>query len=496
MCPPIQETLASLSAPLPSEAGDLSIILAAGHGKRIKSSRSKMLHAIWGKPSVVRIVEACQAGLHDPGQIVVVGIMAEEVARTVSEHAPVAFAYQAEQNGTGHAVACALERFDGRPLPGNVYVFPGDMGLLHGQAVADLRAAFDGSPYDMMVMTGVYDGPAEENYYGRILRVPERDETGAPAGDDEGNVLEIKEHKDILALQDDYRVPYKGRAYRFTRQDLLSIREFNTSVYAFRGELLRRFIGALKTDNIQGEVYLTDLIGVFNQNGLSIGATSPEDGTVVLGFNNKSVLRKMEDLARQRVYDRLKDIITFEAPEDFFIADEVADDLVRMDREKGNLDIVIGKGARIERGVSLNINVQIGHYACLSGAITLGRNVSIGANVEMSVYRGQRMEIEDDAEILHGDIIKGPVTIGRGARIETPVTITGSDEFPTRIGAGALIKGTTYIFGSTIDDDVTIEHCVLKCKRIERIERKDGSVQAVRYYLPLPQGIDCVSDMK
>ncbi|MCX7047957.1 MAG: NTP transferase domain-containing protein [Candidatus Sumerlaeota bacterium] len=488
----IRETLARLSAPVNPQARDVAVILAAGHGKRIKSSTSKMLHEIWGKPSVVRVAEACEIGLDNPCNVIVVGIKAAEVAAAVAARLKAIFAFQPEQNGTGHAVACALDALAKLTDGAGIYVFPGDMGLLNAGAVREFKNAFEHSGCDMMVMTGVHEGPVEENYYGRIIRVPEKDETGAPAGADKGKVIEIKEHKDILAARDGIRTRYQGRWYRFTQAQLLAIREFNTSVYAFKGDLLRQYIGDLGADNVQGEVYLTDLIAIFNRHGCSIGAVSPSDNAVVLGFNNKSVLRQMEALARQRVYDRLKDIIAFEAPDDFFIADEVVEDLIRLDREKGALDIFIGAGARIEPGVQLNVGATIIRQASLSGHIVLGKNVKIGRNAQLSVYPNQTMKIGDNVEIMNGDILKGAVEIGDGVRIETPVTITGSDEFPVRIGANVLIKGTTYIFGSIIENDVTIHYSVLLRKHIRRIERRDGSIQAIRFYMPYPEGIECV----
>lgn len=489
----IIQQLATLSAPVDPNADEVAVILAAGHGKRIKSNTSKMLHEIWGVPSVVRVAEACRDGLGASQQVIVVGIKAEEVAAAVNERLDAIFAYQATQDGTGHAVMCGLECYGAGQLPARVYIFPGDMGLLRADAVREFKQRFDTSGQDMMVMTGIYDGPLSENQYGRILRVPATDETGASSGDDEGRVIEIKEHKDILALEGDYRVEIGGRAYCFTKQQLLELREFNAGVYAFKGEHLSCSIGRLSNDNAQGEVYLTDLISVFNNTGLSVGATSPSDNTVVLGFNNKSVLRQMEDLSRQRVYERLKDTITFEAPDDFYIDDRVVDDIERLDEEHGHLDITVGKGARINAGAKLNINVSIGREAELNGSIELGKNVSIGEQVMLGVYPGQTMTIGDNVEILKGDMINGVVTIGDGARIEAQVRITGSDEFPTSIGKNVIIKGTTYVFGTTIEDDVMVEHSILKHKRVERIERKDGTVQDVRYYLPHPEGIDCIS---
>ena len=106
------QALARSSARIEPGAKDIPVVLAAGHGKRIKSSTSKMLHEVWGKPSIVRVVDACRRGLDSPRQVVVVGIKALDVARAVADNGDgdVAFAFQPEQNGTGHAVGCNLVR--------------------------------------------------------------------------------------------------------------------------------------------------------------------------------------------------------------------------------------------------------------------------------------------------------------------------------------------------------------------------------------------------
>ena len=96
---------------------------------------------------------------------------------------------------------------------------------------------------------------------------------------------------------------------------------------------------------------------------------------------------------------------------------------------------------------------------------------------------------------MRGDLIKGNITIGDNTSIESSVIITGSSEYPTIIGKNVVIKGTTYIFGSIIEDDLFIEHSVLKCKRVERTIRKDGTIQPVRWVMPQPQGLDIVRDL-
>jgi bifunctional UDP-N-acetylglucosamine pyrophosphorylase/glucosamine-1-phosphate N-acetyltransferase len=76
------------------------------------------------------------------------------------------------------------------------------------------------------------------------------------------------------------------------------------------------------------------------------------------------------------------------------------------------------------------------------------------------------------------------------------VIITGSDEWPVVVGDGVTVKGTTYIFGSTIDPGVDILHSVLIKKRIERVERRDGTVQPVRFFLPLAEGVDSITSLE
>jgi bifunctional UDP-N-acetylglucosamine pyrophosphorylase/glucosamine-1-phosphate N-acetyltransferase len=73
--------------------------------------------------------------------------------------------------------------------------------------------------------------------------------------------------------------------------------------------------------------------------------------------------------------------------------------------------------------------------------------------------------------------------------------MTGSDEFPTRIGNNVTITGRTYILGCIIEDDLWIEHSVLKFKRVEKRLRRDGSIQRIRYVIPAPEGLDSIVDV-
>ncbi len=481
----ILKELEKLSDRIDPDYRDISIVLAAGHGKRIKSEKSKMLHEIWGKPSVWRVSNSAKEGLESPNQIIVVGKKALEVAKALGKEKNRVFVYQPEQKGTGDAVKKAIEHEAMKEFSGNVYVFPGDMGLLSEKTVKDFKTRFNKSNCDMMVMTGKYEGKPEDNYYGRIVKSKIYP----------NEVIEIKEHKDILAMSDDeiYEVEFKGNREKFTKDELLSISEFNTGVYAFKSELLKKYVYHISDKNIQGEVYITDLIKIFNDHGLKVGTSPVSNSSLVVAFNVKSVLKKMEETFREIIYNKLKDIITIDDPEDFFIAEETVDQIIELDKKYSSLDIVIGKGAHIGDKVKINRGLHVGRNCYLTGTIVLGENVRIDDEVDMSTYQNQQIVIGNNVHIFRNNVIKGNIKIGNGVKIETGVRITGSDEAPVRIGNNVLIKGTSYIFGSIIEDDILIEHSILKRVFVERVIKKDGTIQPIRYIIPSPEGLDSIS---
>ena len=166
-----------------------------------------------------------------------------------------------------------------------------------------------------------------------------------------------------------------------------------------------------------------------------------------------------------------------------------------MDGDGAPLDIFIGQGAWIGPGVRLSRGVHVGHRSMLDGNVHLGRGVRIRENVSLSTYAHQTMKIGDFSEILEGDILKGNLEIGSHTRIESRVNVTGSDDYPTRIGNCVTIKGTSYLFGSVVEDDLLVEHSVVIRKRVERIVKRDGSIQPVRYILPQPEGLDSIQNL-
>ena len=478
-----------LSSDFNNKINEYAIILAAGHGKRIKSNRSKMLHKIWGVPTVQRVYEACIDAVKNINTVIVVGIKAVDVMNVLGKVKYNSFAYQAEQNGTGHAVQVALKNIKNLK-DGIVYVFPGDMGLINKETVARFRREFKKSKSDMMVLTGIFEGKAEDNNYGRIIRAKEKDAEGKSSGKDKGKVIRIMEHKDILALKGNkpYVIKLNGKKYSYLKEELINKNEFNSGVYAFRYKPLVKLINKISSDNVQNEIYITDLIEMFNKNGYSVSAVSPEEQYVVMGFNNKSVLKEMQSIARRKVYEKLKDIIEIDDPDDFFIHQKVVEDILDMDKRNKFLDINIGKGVYIGRNVKLNLNLKIRKNVFIDGNVVFGKNVTVAPNVHLSCFPNQTLKIGNNVQILWGDIIKGNIVIGDNSQIESSVNLTGNDEFPLRIGENVLIKGTSYIFGCTIEDGLLIEHSVLVKRKVKAVKNEKGEIQPVRYFIPKTEG--------
>jgi len=473
-----------------------AIVLAAGHGKRIKSQRSKMLHKIWGKTTVERVSAAARRGLKDANLCIVVGIKADSVIKRVGKKPQQVYAFQEEQLGTGHAVQIALQSLPDYVANQNIFVFPGDIGLLRTSTVQSFGEKFTNTKADMMVLTGTYEGDPEENYYGRIVRVPAVDADGNPSSD-AGKVIQIMEAKDIQALNPNkpYVVDFHGKKYEFTRQELMNINEFNTGVFAFKGNVLRKYLYELDVNNVQGELYVTDLIKIFNDHGLTVEAFPADDSKAVLGFNNKSVLREMNSIYQAEAYDKLKDIIKFRDPLDFFLSDEIVAKILAMDKSGEPLDIKIGKSVYIKGNIEFASGLTLADGVNIQGNVVFGKNVTINKGVEISTYPHQTLHIGENTQIFQDNIIKGNTHIGKNCRIESGVNVTGSDQYPTRIGNQVMIKGTSYIFGTEIEENSWIEHCVLKAKRVKCNYDREGNVVPIRYVIPYPEGLENVESI-
>ncbi|HVD28027.1 MAG TPA: NTP transferase domain-containing protein, partial [Mycobacteriales bacterium] len=215
------------------------VVLAAGEGTRMRSSRPKVLHEMAGRTLVGHVLAAA-APLCADTTLVVVGAGRDAVAAHLAAVAPTAVpVVQAEQRGTGHATRVALETAP--DVEGTVLLLPGDTPLLRTETLRRLVEEHQSSGAVATLLTAVLPDPTG---YGRVLR---------RAGGAVGAVDAVVEHRDAT---DEQR----------------AVAEINTSVYAFECGPLRDALSRLSTANAQGEEYLTDVVGLFVDAGLTVGA--------------------------------------------------------------------------------------------------------------------------------------------------------------------------------------------------------------------------------
>jgi len=482
--------LDSLSDPPADDGKAVAIILAAGHGKRIKSSQSKMLHEIWAVPTVTRVARAATKGLKSDKQVIVTGIMAREVASAMGPAPQRKFVLQRQQNGTGDAARVATDALAAYQHLEDILIFPGDMGLITPAVIGRFYQEYRNSKYGMLILTGLYEGDIAENAYGRIVRVPAQDRDGQSSGSDFEDVIEIKEHKDILALNDNqvYEVSYRGRIYGFTRQKLLEIREYNTGVYALKYDYLKKHIANISSDNAQGEYYITDLLLLFHEDQLNIGASVVTDNSTVIGFNNKSVLKEMQTIARERIWQQIKDIIYIDDKNDFFLAEEVVEQILQLDQKYRALDIRIGKGAWIGGGTRIRRGVQIGTGAVLSGKIVLGEGIEVGRNACLQSGARGEIHIGEKSQIGSNCQIEGSVAIGADCRFEKGVIVRGTAEHKTEIGNGVILSGFTRIVDCRVADRFRVDDSVLLNRNLQADVAPEASARRVSNVCPAPEG--------
>jgi bifunctional UDP-N-acetylglucosamine pyrophosphorylase/glucosamine-1-phosphate N-acetyltransferase len=159
------------------------------------------------------------------------------------------------------------------------------------------------------------------------------------------------------------------------------------------------------------------------------------------------------------------------------------------------LDLRIGKSVYINGNIEFAPGVRIRDNCHITGNVVFWRNTYIHKGVEISTYANQTLTIGKNSIIFQDNIIKGNTTIGEGCRIESGVNVTGSDKYPTIIGDNVMIKGTSYVFGSEIEKNSWIEHCILKTKKVYCHRDRNGNVAPIRYVIPQPEGLDDIESI-
>lgn len=420
------------------------VILAAGQGKRMYSKLPKVLHPLAGKALAQHVIDTAR-GLQPQKLVVVYGHGGDVVRQTLS--APdIHWAEQAQQLGTGHAVAQALPQLTESDV---TLVLYGDVPLTQAETLKRLLlAAKDG----LAILTV---NLADPSGYGRIVR------------NAAGAVQCIVEEKDANAEQK-------------------QICEVNTGIMAMPTARLREWLGLLRNDNAQGEYYLTDIVALAVAEGLPIKTAQPLGEWEVLGVNSKVQLAELErqhqrNLAKQLLVAGVRladperiDIrgqlshgqdvaidvgCVFEGQVHLADAVEVGPYCVLKNVQVGagtriaafchfedaviGPDGVLGPYARLRPGTELGPEVHIGNFVEVKkskiaanskanhlayiGDAEIGERVNVGAGTITCNYDGvnkHKTIIEDDVFIGSDTQLVAPVTVGKGATLGAGTTLT------------------------------------------------------------------------
>jgi bifunctional UDP-N-acetylglucosamine pyrophosphorylase/glucosamine-1-phosphate N-acetyltransferase len=424
------------------------VILAAGQGKRMRSSAPKVLHPIAGRPMLAHVIDTARvvsARQPNPRIVVVVGHGAAQVQGAFPEQRDVVFVLQEPQLGTGHAVMQALPHLADDT---HTLVLYGDVPLVTAATLDRLLIA---AGRDVGLLTVLLDDPSG---YGRIVR-----------GD--GQVRRVVEEKDATAAE-------------------RALREVNTGILVAPTHRLKQWLARLTNANAQGEYYLTDIVAQAVADGVPVQAAHPASVEETLGVNSKAQLAQLERLYQRRAAAALLEHgVTLADPARIDVRGELicgADVSIdvgcvfegRVELADGakigphnvlrdcrigartkvfgfcylegaavGADARIGPFARMRPEVTLADEVHIGNFVEVKnstmaaaskanhlayvGDASVGARVNIGAGTIVANYDGankHRTVIGDDAHTGSNTVLVAPIEVGSGATIAAGSTIS------------------------------------------------------------------------
>lgn len=380
------------------------VILAAGGGTRMKSSTPKPLHEVCGRPMIEHVLDTVERLGSDP-TVVVVGVGAGLIREAVSGRAT--DCEQAEQLGTGHAVLCAMPELQG--FEGDVLVTCADVPLVTEETLRALVEQHQAEDAAASVLTTEVPDPTG---YGRLVREPS------------GAVAAIVEHRDATEEQ-------------------RAIREINAGIYVFRMDALAAALDQLRPDNDQGELYLTDAIGILVGAGRPVAAVKTADCAEVMGINNRIQLAEAERIARDRIRERhmLAGVTLLDPPSTFIDA-----------RVTIGTDTVIGPGCQLIGATSVGAGCEIRSHVVLRSA-TVGDGVLLRDHTVI-----EDSAVGDEAQVGPFSLVRGNSTVGRGCKLGSSAEMNRS-----HLGDGSKMQHFSYLGDATVGEDVNIGAGAITC---------------------------------
>ena len=418
----------------PTKAPLAVVILAAGQGSRMKSSLHKVLHPLAGRPMLLHLLESV-AALAPERQLVVVGSGREQVEKAVAGRG-VEIAVQAEQLGTGHAVAQAREALAGSE--GDVLILYGDVPLVRAETMRAMIERLHGDDAPVCVVLGFR--PEDAAAYGRIVAKAD------------GRIEKMVEYKDASEEE---------RAVDLCNSGLMAVRAVD--LFA----LLER----VGNDNAAGEYYLPDIVMLAGADGRT-SAVIETQAAEVAGVNSRVELAALEaSWQANRREEAMREGVTLIAPETVFFAHDTV--LGRDVTIEPN--VVFGPGVVVEEGAVIHAfchlegahvgpGASVGPFARLRPGTELGEKVRVGNFVEIknaALNRGAKANhlsyvgdarVGEDVNIGAGTItcnydgyFKHQTVIGDRAFIGSNSALIA----PVRIGRDAIVAA-----GSAVSRDV------------------------------------------
>jgi bifunctional UDP-N-acetylglucosamine pyrophosphorylase / glucosamine-1-phosphate N-acetyltransferase len=408
-----------------------AIVLAAGQGKRMKSSLPKVLHKICGLPIIQHIVDALER-VPVAKQVVVIGHR-HDLVRAALKGNGVDLVLQTQQLGTAHAVACAKGKFRG--FLGDVLVVAGDVPLL---SVATLRGFIRVHRALRSKATVLTTTISEPKAYGRIVR------------DGTGCIRKIVEELDANA-------------------DERAIREINSGIYLFDAQMLFGKVVRIKRNSRKKEFYLTDIVEALMHDKVEVHAYHVNNADEVRGINSRKDLSDLNTIMNRGTLCSLqKSGVTVLSEDNTFVEArvKVGRDTIIYPFTYIEKDVTVGKGCvigpfcKIRKGTRIKNNATIGSFVEINrstigdrvtikhlsyiGDTTIGADANIGAGTITANYDGKNKHktvIKEKALIGANTVLVAPVTVGRSARTGAGSVVRAGQNIPAyKLAVGVPAK--------------------------------------------------------
>lgn len=377
------------------------VILAAGKGTRMRSSLPKVLHPVAGRPMVSHVIDTAHQ-LGAEAVHLVYGHGGELLQQRLND-AQVTWVLQAEQLGTGHAVAQATPAI---PDDARVLVLYGDTPLITAATLEQLLAVQPEGGIGLLTVT-----LANPTGYGRIVR-------------EQGAVVGIVEQKDANTEQ-------------------LAITEVNTGVLVAPAAKLKQWLAGLTCQNAQGEYYLTDVIGAAHRDGAAIATAQPAEAAETEGANNRLQLAALERFYQRRAANRLMlDGVTLLDPDRFDL--------------RGSLvcgeDVILDTNVIIEGTVELGHRVRIGTGCVLKDCVIADDSIISPYTVIESSKLARATTVGPFARLRPGSVLGEEAHVGNFVEIKN-----------ASLGFGSKAGHLSYLGDSEIGADVNIGAGTITC---------------------------------